>query len=53
MCCKDTNAAYGISKIFEIVVENALKCLQGFGLVKACKKVKSEVERRIPSGMQG
>ncbi len=51
--CKDTNEAYGISKIFKIVVENALKCLQGFGLVKACKKVKAEVERRIPSGMQG
>jgi len=51
--CKDTQAAYGISKIFKIVVENVLKCLQGFGIVKACKKAKAEVERRIPSGMQG
>jgi hypothetical protein len=51
--CIDTNAAYGISKSFNIVVENALKCLQEFGLVKSCKKVKAEVERRIPSRMQG
>lgn len=51
--CEGTNEAYGISKIFKIVVENALKCRQGFGLVKACKRVKAEVERRIPSGMQG
>jgi len=50
---KGSNTAYGISKIFNIVVENALKCLQGFGLVKVCKKVKAEVELRIPSGMQG
>jgi hypothetical protein len=28
---------------FKIVAENALKCLQGFGLVKACKKEKAEV----------
>ena len=51
MYCIDTNAAYGISKSFNIVVENALKCLQGFGLV-ARKKAKAEVERRIPPGMQ-
>jgi hypothetical protein len=41
--CEDTNAAYGISKIFKIVVENALKCLQGLSLVKDCKKAKAEV----------
>jgi len=39
--CVDTNAAYGISKSFNIVVENALKCLQGFGLVKARKEGES------------
>jgi len=50
--CIDTNAVYGISKSFNIVVENALKCLQGFGLVKARKKAEAEVERRIPPGMQ-
>ena len=50
--CYDTNADYGFSESFKIVVENFLKCLQGFGSVKACKKVKAEVERRIPPGMK-
>ena len=50
--CYDTNADYGFSKSFKIVVENVLKCLQGFGLVKACKNEKAEVEHRIPLGMK-
>jgi hypothetical protein len=44
--------SYGVSDIFKNVVRNALKCLQGFGLVKACKKEKAEVEHRIPLGMK-
>jgi hypothetical protein len=41
--CYDTNTDYGFSKSFKIVVENALKCLQGLSLVKDCKKAKAEV----------
>lgn len=60
--CQDTDAAYEISRNFKNVAENALKCLEGFNAkklvvvcesIKASKRAKAELERRLPPELLG